>query len=93
MARAALETARLLGRLNGAAYLVVRGSETDALVAVAQDLGLPEPYFIPDDPGVALAQMNGEPLPAFTTTMPLFGAVEAWLQQRSVLNGALRRNA
>jgi CO dehydrogenase maturation factor len=89
VARAALETARALGRLNGAAYLVVRANETELIQTAAREMGLPEPYFIPDDPGIAQAQMNGEPLPAFTAAMPLFGAVEAWLRQCNVMGGQL----
>jgi CO dehydrogenase maturation factor len=80
VARETLETARSIGQLRGQAYLVVRSGSIaedhhSAIVRAAEELGLPNPHWLPNDERIAEAQMTGEPLPAFSEEIALYRAM------------------
>jgi CO dehydrogenase maturation factor len=89
VARETLETARSIGQLRGQAYLVVRGGSIaedrhSAIDRAAEEMGLPNPHWLPNDERIAEAQMTGEPLPAFSEEIALYSAVRE-LAMKSIL--------
>ena len=89
VARETLETARSIGQLRGQAYLAVRGGSIaedhhGAIVRAAEEMGLPNPHWLPNDERIAEAQMTGEPLPAFSEEIALYSAVRE-LAMKSIL--------
>ena len=87
VARETLETARAVGQLRGQAYLAVRGgsaAKRGAIACAAEEMGLPNPHWLPNDERIAEAQMTGEPLPAFSEGIALYRAVSE-LAKTSIL--------
>ena len=86
--RETLETARAIGQLRGQAYLVVRGgsaAKRGAIARAAEEMGLPNSHWLPNDERIADAQMTGEPLPAFSEEIALYRAVSELAMQSFLL--------
>lgn len=89
VARDTLVTARALPRrvssATTAVHLLVRQSsrrilQKEDVMDVAEDLGLPQPRFLPYDAQIARAQAFGEPLPTYTgVDKVLYDSVANWL--------------